>query len=141
AFQTWAVNANINLGVVPDQGQPFGTTGLPQGDSRFGDIRISGLRLSPDVLAFTTPFDFTGSTWSGDVRVNTSYRFDQGGQTGIDLFTALVQEAGHAFGLDNSSDPNSVMYEYYGGARTALSAGDIANLQALYGARAPDCFE
>ncbi len=32
ALQTWAVNANINIGVVADGGQPLGTPGLIQGD-------------------------------------------------------------------------------------------------------------
>jgi len=34
AFQTWAVNANINFGLVGDQGQPLGAVGLPQVDHR-----------------------------------------------------------------------------------------------------------
>src|SRR5439155_7695371 len=34
AFQTWAVNANINLNVQSDGGQPFGTSGPLQGDAR-----------------------------------------------------------------------------------------------------------
>ena len=46
ALQTWAVNANINLRVVPDSGAPLGTPGLLQGDPRFGDIRISGAPMS-----------------------------------------------------------------------------------------------
>src|SRR5437868_15001889 len=40
AFQTWAVNSNLNISVVADGGQPFGTAGAVQGDSRFGDIRV-----------------------------------------------------------------------------------------------------
>src|SRR5438309_11687434 len=44
-LQTWAVNANINLKVVPDGGQPIGTPGLLQGDPRFGDIRIAASSL------------------------------------------------------------------------------------------------
>src|SRR3954465_7377088 len=40
AFQTWAVNANINVSVLADGGQPFGTDGAPQGDTRFGDVRL-----------------------------------------------------------------------------------------------------
>src|SRR3954467_10184085 len=35
AFQTWAVESNINVGVVADGGLPFGTLGLKQGDPRF----------------------------------------------------------------------------------------------------------
>src|SRR5262245_10431788 len=34
AFQTWAVNANINIGLVGDGGQALGTPGAVQGDSR-----------------------------------------------------------------------------------------------------------
>src|SRR5262245_62047768 len=30
AFQTWAVNANINIGLVGDGGQALGTPGAPQ---------------------------------------------------------------------------------------------------------------
>src|SRR4051812_35649171 len=36
ALQTWAVQANLNVGVVADGGQAFGTPGLTQGDGRFG---------------------------------------------------------------------------------------------------------
>src|SRR6266566_2601865 len=39
-FQTWAVNANINVNLTADGGQAFGTDGAPQGDTRFGDIRL-----------------------------------------------------------------------------------------------------
>src|SRR5688572_27167120 len=39
AFQTWASQANVNVGVVADGGQALGTTGVVQGDNRFGDIR------------------------------------------------------------------------------------------------------
>ncbi|HKA08015.1 MAG TPA: hypothetical protein VKD71_12205, partial [Gemmataceae bacterium] len=41
AFQTWAVNANIDIGLVADGGQPLGTVGAVQWDSRFGDIRVA----------------------------------------------------------------------------------------------------
>src|SRR5208282_3668786 len=45
AFQTWAADANVNVGIVPDGGQPLGAPGLVQGDSRFGDIRIAAVPL------------------------------------------------------------------------------------------------
>ena len=44
AFQTWAVQANINIGVVTDGGQPFGAPGPTQHDSQFGDIRVGERR-------------------------------------------------------------------------------------------------
>src|SRR6266487_2961635 len=46
AFQTWAVETNVNIGLVADGGQALGIAGLAQGDSRFGDIRIAARPLS-----------------------------------------------------------------------------------------------
>src|SRR3954447_9453823 len=37
AFQTWAANGNINIGLVGDGGQALGAVGSVQGDARFGD--------------------------------------------------------------------------------------------------------
>src|SRR3954454_14909996 len=37
AFQTWAVNANVNIGLVADGGQALGVAGASQHDPRFGD--------------------------------------------------------------------------------------------------------
>src|SRR4051794_16238504 len=67
AFQTWAVEANVNVAVVPDGGQPFGTLGLKQGDPRFGDVRIGAHPMSDNVLAVANPYDpFIANTWVGD---------------------------------------------------------------------------
>src|SRR5437667_146496 len=35
ALQTWAVHANLNIGLVADGGQALGTPGLLQGDANF----------------------------------------------------------------------------------------------------------
>lgn len=141
AFQTWASVANINFGLTADGGQAIGTPGRLQGDPRFGDIRVSALQMSPEVLAVSSPFLPTAGTWSGDVRVNSSYQFGVNGSVGVDLYTALLQEAGHTLGLGNSPLRDSVMYEYYHGPRTGLSASDITAIQAMYGARQPDAYE
>ena len=44
AFQTWAVNANINIGLVSDNGIAVGATAAIQGQGGVGDIRISAIR-------------------------------------------------------------------------------------------------
>ena len=44
------------------------------------------------------------------------------------------------FGLDHSDATGSAMSEAYG-YRTGLTAADVANLRAIYGARTPDAFE
>src|SRR5690606_14870541 len=51
AFQTWAVHANINIGLRSDSGAALGTVGAVQGDHRFGDVRIAATGMDPDVLA------------------------------------------------------------------------------------------
>src|SRR5262245_15482716 len=140
ALQTWAVQANLNLGVVADGGQDLGIAGQPQGDPRFGDLRISAQPFTDEVYALSVPFDPLAGTWSGDIRINSNIPFT-GSEDAVDLFTAMLQEAGHAFGLSNSDDPTSVMFESYEGARTGLGAEDVARIQALYGARLPDGYE
>lgn len=146
AFQTWAVNANANIGLVADGGQPMGTGGAPQHDLRFGDIRVGARPLSgtgnDNPLAVGIPFDYDTKTWAGDLVLNDQYKFGIGGTpTQNDLFSVALHEAGHSLGLaDNNSDPASAMYGQYQ-VRTGLSAGDIAALQALYGPRTPDAYE
>src|SRR5262249_45363482 len=116
--------------------------GRPQGDPRFGDIRLAAYPQAMDELATASPYEPTAGTWAGDVKLNTSYQYSIGSADGIDLFTAVLHEAAHAFGLDHSADPASAVYEDYLGPRIApLTAEDVSRLQALYGARSPDSFE
>ncbi len=136
AFQTWAVNANVNVGVVADGGEPLGTPGAAQGDPRFGDVRIAAAPLASSTVATSSSFE-PGSTWSGDVILNSNYTFGSGpGQ--YDLFTVALHEAGHIFGQGDNSDSSSIMDQNYVGPRTALSPADVQGLQALYGTRTPD---
>jgi Matrixin len=141
AFQTWAVNADINVSTMADGGQPFGTSGPIQGDTRFGDIRVGAAKLSSLELAQEQPFDVDAGTWAGDLILNAKNSFGYQPASGYDLFSVALHEAGHVLGLDHSANPASPMYEYYGGVRTGLIAEDIARLQALYGARPADAYE
>jgi len=126
AFQSWAVHANINFGLVA------ATAAMST------DVRLGARPMGETTLAVSVPFDLAGSA-SGDVYLNSRQAF--GGKGGFDLYTVLLQEAGHVLGVDNSPDPGSVMFDFYRGARSGLSAGDVAALQGLYGARLPDRFE
>lgn len=140
ALQTWAEHANINFGVQSDDGSPFATAGLPQGDPRFGDIRIAAQSMSPSALAIASPYDpALSGTLSGDIILNSQYDFGSSGA--LSLLPVVLHEAGHALGLSNSSNPPSVMFSTYSVQRTSLSAEDIQRIQALYGPRLPDAYE
>jgi hypothetical protein len=145
AFQTWVAATNVNIGLVADAGNAFGTPGDLQGDSRFGDIRIGARPLSSDALAHTAVVDWTTGTWSGDVFFNASTPFainPPAGSTAADLYSVALHEAGHVFGLADSDDPASVMSEDYAGVRTGLSPADVSAIQAIYGGpRQPDQYE
>src|SRR5215469_15470605 len=138
AFQTWAVQANINIGLVGDGGQAFGTAGPSQHDSQFGDIRVGAQAMSSDALSISVPNDPTlSSSWGGDVLINSNDNFGSGG---LDLYSVLLHEAGHVFGIGDSTDSTSPMYDQYQDNQQLTSA-DIAALQALYGVRSLDPHE
>jgi predicted Zn-dependent protease len=136
AFQTWAVNANINIGLVADDGQALGIAGAAQHDPRFGDIRVGAQSIAADALSVSVPNDpVVSSTLTGDILINTSDNFSK-----LKLFSVLLHEAGHVFGIGDSTDPSSPMYSQYLG-NSQLTSGDVAALQTLYGTRSPDPHE
>lgn len=143
AFQTWASQTNVNVGVVSDGGQPLGTTGAVEGDARFGDLRIAAVPMAAGTLVTNTPFQWSGTTWSGDIVINTAYQFNIGGGFGkYDLYTAMLNEAGNVFGvLDSKTDPTSAVYYQYNGVKSGLNSGNVADIRAQYGTRDPDSYD
>lgn len=136
AVQTWSEAANVNVALVPDGGQKFGAEGPPQGDGRFGDIRVGGVAMSADALAATVPPDpAVVGTLAGDLFVNTRARF-----TFQKLYGVALHEVGHALGLAPSTDPASVMFNTFNQI-LALAPSDVSAIQALYGTRGPDAHE
>src|SRR5262249_39595949 len=90
AFQTWVANANLNIGLVSDNGADFDAPGAVQGDPRFGDIRVGGRAWASDVLSLTTPFNYF-NTGSGNVAINTAATLNIGGGAGThDLYTVML---------------------------------------------------
>jgi hypothetical protein len=146
AFQTWAIETNLNIGVVPDGGQAMGIAGLAQGDDRFGDIRVGARPLSDTAgnkdLAATVGFDYSGGTWSGDFLINSLFSVGVGQtETQYDLFAVALHEASHSFGFgDDPRDPSSVMWPGYT-LWTGLTPYDVSAIQSLYGVRSADPFE
>lgn len=137
ALNTWSAAAGVRFQSHSDAGTAFGTPGLVQGDTRFGDIRIASRPLTSNLAAETSPFSWSGSTWSGDIVFNSNVPFSSDGRAGTtDLYSVALHEVGHALGLGGNSDPTSAMCEGYT-THTGLSAADVQAVQALYGTPLP----
>jgi hypothetical protein len=136
AFNLWAREGNLDVGVVPDSGDAFGISGRSFGDPRFGDVRIGAYPMASDIYAIAlSQKDFVSGTLSGDILFNSNAEFQNAEQ----FFAVALHEAGHALGLVHSDNPNSVMYPL--STNTRLSREDIANFQALYGVRRLDGYD
>lgn len=151
ALDVWdSVSGFTSLGKVSDGNADFGAAG-----GQLGDIRIGAIAFDGPVRTDTTGNPLgtllghghqpgteavfgQGGTIYGDIHLDNSEHWidDEaatGTSNGIDLFTVLLHEFGHALGLEHSLDTRSVMYANYTGAHRTLSADDIAGITYLYG--------
>lgn len=154
AFQTWSVHSNINIGLVPDRGDDFGSVGLSFNDPRFGEFRLGSFPQS-NVLANALPYQSISGTWSGDVLINSELNYyladlNSNGPFSVpapnengpafELYSVLLHEAGNALGIADNNIAGSVMNGTYSGPNRQLKSVDIAKIRELYGARR-DVFE
>lgn len=141
AAAVWQAVADVNFALVPDDGSPIGdTTGLQQGDDRYGDIRIGGYAMAGSALGLAFyPAPLNGGSLAGDVMINTSQLWQI--NSDYDLQTVAIHEIGHALGMGHSAITNAVMYAQYTGVKQALNADDTAGIRSIYGARAADAYD
>ncbi len=129
-FNTWAQHGNLDIGLVADSGDPFGTPGRSFGDPRFGDVRIGAIPMPSDVYAVALgQGDFVSGTFAGDILFNSNAKF----RDAEHFFSVALHEVGHALGLKHTRDVNSTMHRF--STRTELSGADILTFQDLYGLR------
>lgn len=142
ALATWESVANINIVQVADGQYIEDVQGKSQGDPRFGDIRIGGYAYSNDqtTLAATAFPPPQGYTIAGDVQINANLPFNVNGSQ-YDLYSVLLHETGHSLGLNHATSAVDVMDGSYQGVRGGLAAGDVAGMQAIYGARQLDVYQ
>ncbi|MCA9137784.1 MAG: matrixin family metalloprotease [Planctomycetales bacterium] len=147
AYQTWAVHADINVGLRNDYNVDFGAPGLTVGDPRFGEFRIGAIPQQ-GLVANSVPFQAVAGTYSGDLVLNSNQNFtfhdwaDNAGPdpstispNDRDLFSLFLHETGNTLGLDDNLLNWSVMFRQYTVPKGVLAAEDIAAIQALYGQR------
>jgi hypothetical protein len=155
AFQTWAAETNLNIGLASDRGDHFGAVGLTQNDPRFGDFRI-GAFPQLGVLANATPFQTNAGTWAGDVLINTQVNFflnqwkpgtplqipaaNEKGPA-VELFSVLLHEVGNSLGLADVNRPGTVMHQTYLRPLGALTTVDRSAIRAMYGGERRDIYE
>lgn len=147
AYQTWAVNADINIGLRNDFNTDFGVPGLTTQDPRFGEFRI-GAFPQTGAIASSVPFQAVAGTYSGDLLLNSNQQWsmhdwaDGEGpdpatidEDDRDVFTLLLHEAGNTLGLSDTTTDWTVMFGHYAGPKGVLTPEDIESIQAIYGAR------
>lgn len=127
AFATWASAANIAFQKVASTAAAqidFTVAGVDGLGSTLGyaDYSYSGTRMQSATVTFDS-----GEGWhtaGGRVVSNQN----------VDLAVVALHEIGHTLGLDHYNDKPEVMNAILSPSVTTLAAGDIAGIQALYGA-------
>ncbi len=76
---------------------------------------------------------FPSSLDRGQVHMNSDRQWSECHNNGINLFTALVHEIGHALGVEHARNNTSVMSQGYVTALSSLTDEDVDAIRRLYG--------
>ena len=132
AFQAWAAASGLTFEEVVDSSQ--------------SDIRLGWGNFN---TSSTSVVGYTACVMrSGELQPNVIIRVEDPAQvplvagpgntltysgTHASLSQVIMHEIGHALGLADNNDPNSVMYYQATGANNTLDTNDVAGIQTLYG--------
>ena len=131
AIREWTRFANITL-TPTDRADALRTVAIRFAGGAHGDeYAFDGAGKTLAHTFYPAPPNSEPS--AGDLHLDADEDWQVGG--GIDIFSVVLHEMGHALGLGHSTQPGAVMYPYYRVA-TGLAADDIAGIQDLYGAPA-----
>jgi hypothetical protein len=129
AFQAWAQATGLSFVEVSDPSKADIQIG-------WGDFNTA----STEILGYTSYESQNGQFMPGPlIRLEDPSQdpFTDSGLTyfgtNAQLYQVALHEIGHALGLADNSDPNSVMYPFSEASNRTLDATDIGAIQMLYG--------
>jgi predicted Zn-dependent protease len=132
AFQTWAVASGLTFEKVADTNQS--DIRLGWGDFNTSSTGVvghtscqaqSGQLLPGVIIRLEDPAQDSLVAGTGNTLTYSG--------TDANLYQVILHEIGHALGLADNDDPNSVMYYEATGANNTLARNDVAGIQTLYG--------
>jgi hypothetical protein len=141
AFATWGAASGITFQEVADSSQSdirigwgdFSTSS--SGVVGYTSYQYQNGQMQPNViirLEDPSKNSLVGASGVGSAMTPSSALTYSGTQA--NLYQVLMHEIGHALGLADNGDSNSVMYfQAQGASNSTLDGNDIAGMQALYG--------
>ncbi|WP_158816038.1 matrixin family metalloprotease [Methylocapsa sp. S129] len=133
AFQTWAAASGLTFEEVPDSSQSDIRIGLGDFDTSLTGIvgytsfATQGGQMQPDAIIRLEDPAETPLSAGSDGQLTYS-------GTQAEFYQVALHEIGHALGLADNSDPNSVMYYESTANNRTLDQTDVNGIRQLYNA-------
>ena len=136
AVQTWATASGLSFQQVPDSTETDLRLGWGKFDTASTGIvghtacqALSGEMLPNGIIRLEDPAQ-------NSIVAGPSSTLMYSGTT-ASLYQVTLHEIGHALGLADNEDPNSIMYFEATAQNSTLASTDIAGIRMLYGTTSP----